>query len=247
MSSGQILVVADEEALLELLRQSLGREGYRLVCVTSGEQALAKASEETLDLILLDLMLPDMYGLEVCRQLKTNPTTRNVPIIMLSEKSEDADIVASLEAGADDYVAKPFSPRVLLARVRSLLRRKMVVPPHEDQVIRIHGIKIEPAYHQVTVQGKRIVLTPSELKILLLLARNPGRVYSRDEIITTVRGDDHSVADRSVDVAISQLREKLGEFRWVIETRRGVGYRFKDESMKKRERESLTQHEARTT
>jgi DNA-binding response OmpR family regulator len=211
MAKEQILIVDDEEDLLDRLRHYLSREGYQVSCAISSEQALAKVNKGSPDLILLELMIPSIGGLEVCRQLKTNPTTRNVPIIMLSFKSEEADIVNSLEAGADDYVTKPFSPRVLLAKVRVLLRRKIVLHAQEDQVIRIQGLEINSARHEAASRRERIKLSPSELRMLQLLARSPGRVFTRKGMISSLRGDHYPVTDRSVDVAISALREKLGE------------------------------------
>jgi two-component system alkaline phosphatase synthesis response regulator PhoP len=228
MANEQILVVDDEEDILELMRYNLTKEGYQVSCATSGEQALVKASEENPDLIVLDLMLPGMNGLEVCRQLKTTAGTRDVPLVMLTAKSEEADIVTGLELGADDYVTKPFSPRVLLARIRSVLRRHIVAGPQEDQVLRIHGLEIDPARHEVIVGGERADLSASEFRILHFLARKPGWVYSRSQIITAIRGDDYPVTDRSVDVAIVGLRKKLGDSGSLIETVRGVGYKFRD-------------------
>jgi two-component system alkaline phosphatase synthesis response regulator PhoP len=228
MANEQILVVDDEEDILELMRYNLTKEGYQVSCATSGEQALARASEETPDLIVLDLMLPGMDGLDVCRQLKTTANTRDVPIVMLTAKSEEADIVTGLELGADDYVTKPFSPRVLLARIRSVLRRQVVVGPEEDQILRIHGLEIDPARHEVIVGQERVDLSASEFRILHFLARKPGWVYSRSQIITAIRGDDYPVTDRSVDVAIVGLRKKLGDSGSLIETVRGVGYKFRD-------------------
>lgn len=228
MANEQILVVDDEEDILELMRYNLAKEGYQVSCATSGEQALAKAAEESPDLIVLDLMLPGMDGLDVCRQLKTNAGTREVPIVMLTAKSEEADIVTGLELGADDYVTKPFSPRVLLARIRSVMRRQVLTGPQEDQVLRIHGLEIDPARHEVIVAGERVDLSASEFRILHFLARKPGWVYSRSQIITAIRGDDYPVTDRSVDVAIVGLRKKLGDSGSLIETVRGVGYKFRD-------------------
>jgi two-component system alkaline phosphatase synthesis response regulator PhoP len=228
MLKEKVLVVDDEEDILELVQYNLEKEGFRVRCVDSGEKALATVREEHPDVLVLDLMLPGVGGLDVCRELKSRPESADIPIIMLSARSEDADIVTGLELGADDYVTKPFSPRVLLARVRSVLRRRL--PPEQERpdVLRVHGITIDPSRHEVLVDEEAKILSASEFRILHFLARRPGRVYSRGQIIAAIRGDDYPVTDRSVDVAIAGLRKKLGESGQLIETVRGVGYRFKD-------------------
>jgi len=228
MSNEKILVVDDEEDILELVRYNLAKEGYQVKCVTSGEDALKAASEETPDVVLLDLMLPGVHGLDVCRNLKSNESTMNIPIVMLTAKGEDADIVAGLELGADDYVTKPFSLRVLLARIRVVLRRKLETQPSEVSILKIHDFIINPGRHEALVKGRPVVLTATEFGILHFLARRPGWVFSRDQIISSVKGQDYAVTDRSVDVQIVGLRKKLGQAGSFIETVRGVGYRFKD-------------------
>ncbi|MEW6138959.1 MAG: response regulator [Thermodesulfobacteriota bacterium] len=228
MFKEKILVVDDEEDILELVKYNLEKEGFRVHCVDSGEAALTHVREDSPDVIVLDLMLPGVGGLDVCRELKTRPETALIPIIMLSARSEDADIVAGLELGADDYVTKPFSPRVLLARIRSVLRRRLPPEPDRPDILKIQGITIDPSRHEVLVDEEVKSLSASEFRILHLLARRPGRVYSRGQIISAIRGDDYPVTDRSVDVAIAGLRKKLGEAGQVIETVRGVGYRFRD-------------------
>ena len=228
MSKEKILVVDDEEDILELVRYNLAKEGYQVKCVASGEEALKAASEETPDVVLLDLMLPGVHGLDVCRNLKSNESTMNIPIVMLTAKGEDADIVAGLELGADDYVTKPFSPRVLLARIRVVLRRKLETQPSEVSILKIHDFVINPGRHEALVKGRPVVLTATEFGILHFLARRPGWVFSRDQIISSVKGQDYAVTDRSVDVQIVGLRKKLGQAGSFIETVRGVGYRFKD-------------------
>ena len=229
MAKEKILVVDDEEDILELVRYNLAKEGYQVICVLSGEHALKKAREDNPDIILLDLMLPGLDGLDVCRQLKHAPETSGIPIIMITAKGEDADIVSGLELGADDYVVKPFSPRVLLARIKKLIRRKhMKDETDESSVLRIHELLINPARHEVLVKGSPMTLTVSEFRILHFLARRPGWVFSRDQIISAVKGDDYPVTERSVDVQIVGLRKKLGTAGDYIETVRGVGYRFKE-------------------
>ena len=227
MAKEKILVVDDEEDILELLKYILLNEGYRVECVTSGEECLLKAAESP-DLILLDLMLPGLDGLDVCRELKTNPVTRQIPIIMITAKGEDADIVSGLELGAEDYITKPFSPRILLARVKVVLRRKRSISPEEESVMRRYDFTIDSGRHEVRLGGKPLGLTTTEFRILRFLARRPGRVFSREQIISAVKGDDYTVTERSVDVQIVSLRKKLGKSGEVIETVRGVGYRLKE-------------------
>ena len=227
MTKEKILIVDDEEDILELLRFNLTREGYQVRCVATGEAALKAASEPT-DLVLLDLMLPGMNGLEVARYLRADARTREVPIVMVTAKGEEADVVAGLELGADDYIAKPFSPRVLLARVRAVLRRKSIPQPKEEDFLRIHDLVIHPGRREVLVAGKPVLLTYTEFGILSYLARRPGWVFTRTQIVDAVRGEDYAVTDRSVDVQIVGLRRKLGPAGRYIETIRGVGYRFKE-------------------
>ena len=228
MSKEKILVVDDEEDILELVRYNLFKNGYLVTCVSSGEQAMARLRDETPNIILLDLMLPGMDGLDVCRNLKTNPATMNIPIIMITAKGEDADIVTGLELGADDYLTKPFSPRVLLARIRAILRRNKQEELDETSVLKTHDIVVNPARHEVLVKGEQLMLTATEFGILHFLARRPGWVFSREQIISAVKGDDYPVTERSVDVQIVGLRKKLGDSGDLIETVRGVGYRFKE-------------------
>jgi DNA-binding response OmpR family regulator len=228
MAKEKILVVDDEEDILELLRFNLSRERYQVSCALTAEKALSLVQSEAPDLIVLDLMLPGIDGLEVARQLKNDPATKNIPIVMLTAKGEEADIVTGLELGADDYITKPFSPRILLARVRAVLRRKTTVSQEKESVIRVHGLTIHPGRHEVLVDGKPVQLTFTEFGILNYLARRPGWVFTRSQIVDAVRGDDYFVTDRSVDVQIVGLRKKLGPAGKYIETVRGVGYRFKD-------------------
>jgi two-component system phosphate regulon response regulator PhoB len=222
-----ILAVDDEEDILELLRVNLSREGYRVVCVESGEEALEQAITELPDLVILDLMLPGTDGLEVCRRLKSNEKTRHIPIIMLTARTEEADVVVGLEMGADDYVIKPFSPRVLAARVKTILRRQKSEVSATEQSLVFSGLRIYPERFETQVDGRPVILTSTEFRILELLARHPGRVFSRDQIVDTARGENYPVTDRSVDVHIVSLRKKLGPYGRLIATVRGVGYRFR--------------------
>jgi two-component system, OmpR family, alkaline phosphatase synthesis response regulator PhoP len=228
VANESILVVEDEDDIRELLRYNLDKEGYRVVWAASGEEALKAVKDSEPDLVLLDLMLPGVDGLEVCRSLKQDPHTRNLPIVMLTAKGEEADIVAGLELGADDYVTKPFSLRVLLARVRAVLRRRKAPPPSETAAITIHDIMIHPGRHEVRVQGRLVDLTAMEFRLLDLLARRPGWVFTRSQIVNEIHGDDYPVTERAVDVQMVSLRKKLGPSGKYLETVRGIGYRFKD-------------------
>ena len=228
MAKERILVVDDEEDILELVRYNLVREGYHVTGALSGEEALRKARTGGFDLIILDLMLPGIDGLEVTRKLQAEEKTRDIPIVMLTAKGEEADIVTGLELGADDYITKPFSPRVLIARVRKALRRQAGRPEDETAVIRIHNLEIHPGRRSVLADGSPIDLTYTEFQVLYILARRPGWVFTRSQIVDAVRGDDYPVTDRSVDVQIVGLRKKLESFGKYIETVRGVGYRFRE-------------------
>lgn len=228
MAKEHILVVDDEEDILELVRYNLSKEGYRVTTVTSGEEALKSARTVQPDIILLDLMLPGVDGLEVCRLLKQDPKTQHLPIIMLSAKGEEADIVSGLELGAADYITKPFSPRVLVARLRAVLRRRATEGVSESAALTIHDLVIHPGRHEVLVQGQPVDLTVTEFRLLHMLARRPGWVFTRSQIVNGVHGDDYPVSDRSVDVQVVGLRKKLGVCGDYIETVRGVGYRFKE-------------------
>lgn len=228
MSKERILIVEDEEDILELVRYNLSREGYQVAGVTSGEEALKKIKSEPYDLIILDLMLPGMDGLEVAKVLKQDSNVQNIPIVMLTAKGEEADIVTGLELGADDYITKPFSPRVLIARIRAVLRRKATDLPDDSAIIQIHDMLIHPGRREVLIQGLPVELTYTEFQVLYYLAQRPGWVFTRTQIVDAVRGDDYPVTDRSVDVQIVGLRKKLGSCGQYIETVRGVGYRFKE-------------------
>lgn len=230
MAKETILVVDDEEDILELVRHHLKREGYEVQCTDSGEKALKAARNNPVDLIVLDLMLPGIDGLEVARTLKNDPRTKHIPVLMLSAKGEESDVVAGLELGADDYITKPFSPRILIARTRAIIRRSDNEPPNETTMIRVHDIEIHPGRRSVTIQGQPVTLTYTEFQVLSILARRPGWVFTRSQIVDMVRGDDYPVTDRSVDVQIVGLRKKLGRCGDYIETVRGVGYRFKETS-----------------
>ena len=228
MARQTVLVVDDEEDILELVKYNLAKEGFLIECAATGEEALAAARTKRPDLVVLDLMLPGIDGLEVCRRLKKDPKTEGLPVVMLTAKGEEADVVTGLELGADDYVTKPFSPRVLTARVRAVLRRKSKPAPDESSMLAVEDITIDPGRHEVLVKGKAVDLTLTEFRILHHLARRPGWVFTRWQIVEAARGTDAAVTDRSVDVHIVSLRRKLGTLGERIETVRGVGYRFRE-------------------
>ena len=228
MAREQILVVDDEEDLLELIGYNLTKEGYRVTCASSGEEAMQKARAELPGLIVLDLLLPTVDGLEVCRLLKSDPKTLHIPIVMLTAKGEEIDVVTGLEVGADDYVTKPFSPRVLLARIKAVLRRKAKEQTDEATTLKIGDLVIDPVRHEVLVENKVVLLTFTEFKLLHVLAQRRGRAFTRIQIVDAVMGEDYPVTERSVDVHVASLRKKLGPMGPYIETVRGVGYRFKE-------------------
>ena len=228
MSRQSVLVVEDEEDIMEVIRFNLEKEGYEVNQALSGEKALQVIENNLPSLVLLDLMLPGINGLDLCRIFKQNDRTKAIPVIMLTAKSEDADIVAGLEMGAEDYITKPFSPRVLLARVRTVLRRRETGVKDDSSVIQVEGMQIHPGRHEVTMGDNVVDLTPSEFRILHYLARRPGWVYSRDQIIDAIRGHGYVVTDRAIDVQVVGLRKKLGDYGKLIETVRGIGYRFRD-------------------
>ena len=228
MVENTILIVDDEEDILMLVSYNLIKEGFNVKAASSGEEALEITRQITPDLIVLDLMLPNINGLEVCKQLKNDPITRGIPIMMLTAKSEESDVIKGFEIGADDYLTKPFSPKVFCARVKALLRRSGYDNTRKIDKIQIHNLTIDPSKHEVSLAGRPIELTHSEYKGLYLLANNPGRVFSRYQIVEAVKGSDHFVTDRSVDVIIVGIRKNFEEYSHYIETVRGVGYRFKE-------------------
>jgi two-component system alkaline phosphatase synthesis response regulator PhoP len=228
MAHEKIMIVDDEEDIQELVRYNLERNGHEVSCVSSGEEALDEIRVFRPDLVILDLMLPGIDGFEVCKILKGDPKAEHVPIVMLTAKGEEADVVTGLELGAEDYIVKPFSPQVLLARVRAVLRRVAREPVDEGSVIKIKDLAIHPGKREVLVKGKPVELTSTEFRILHYLARRPGWVFTRQQIIDAARGDDYPVTDRSVDVHIVGLRKKLGALGKNVETVRGVGYRFRE-------------------
>lgn len=229
MGKKRILIIEDEEDIRELIRYTLDREGFGVSEVGTGEEGLRSAADRNPDLVLLDLMLPGKDGLSVCRELKGGEATRNIPVIMVTARGEESDIVAGLELGAEDYVVKPFSPKVLAARIRSVLRRREAAASASPaDVLSFGSLTIHPGRHEVLVQGRPIELTASEFGILHFLARRPGWVFTRHQIVDAVHGSDYPVTERSVDVQIVGLRKKLKKAGERVETVRGVGYRFQE-------------------
>ena len=226
MAKSRIIIVEDDEDILELVRFNLAREGYQVEGVPTGDEGLKVIQAQMPDLVILDLMLPGLDGLEICRRLKNNEKTNNILIMMLTAKGEEADIVVGLELGADDYITKPFSTRVLTARVKAILRRKHIKVADKYSVVKVHDITIDPGRFEVLVQEEAVQLSLTEFRILQKLVSRPGWVFTRDQIIDAVHGDDYPVTDRSIDVQIVGLRKKLGTSGKYIETVRGVGYRF---------------------
>lgn len=226
MAGKKILIVEDEEDVTELIRYNLSNDGFCCDAAYGGREALKKISAALPDLILLDLMLPEINGLDLCKTLKRDPATAGIPVVMLTAKGTEADIVTGLEMGADDYIVKPFSPRVLLARIKAVLRRNHTPDEQDPATIRIYDLEIDSRRHCVKVKGKPIGLTSTEFALLKFLAGRPGWVFTRYQIVDAVHGNDYPVTDRSVDVQIVGLRKKLGAAGKYIETVRGVGYRF---------------------
>lgn len=228
MSKQRILVVEDEHSLLEILVYNLQAEGYDVITATDGHQGLMKAQTTLPDLMVLDLMLPGMDGLTVCRQLRASPRTKNIRVLMLTAKSEEIDEIVGFNMGADDYVAKPFKVKPLLSRIKALLRRQNAEASNNDAV-EVHGIEIDRVNHTVKSDGRDLELTPTEFRILWTLARHPGRTYSRLELLDLARGEDANALERTIDVHIRALRQKLDAKGDVISTVRGIGYRMATE------------------
>jgi DNA-binding response OmpR family regulator len=227
MAKATILVIDDEKDLTELVNYNLQKEGFAVRCARDGELGLAMAESDPPDLVLVDLMMPGIDGLEVCRRLRSNSRTAGIPIIMLTAKSEESDRIVGLELGADDYVTKPFSPRELAARVKAVLRRiSRNTPP--SAIIRRGELTIDLTRREVSCDGRIIFLTASEFRLLHFIAVHPGQVFSRSELIDGALGREVSVVDRTIDVHITGLRRKLGKCGNKIETVRGFGYRFSE-------------------
>jgi DNA-binding response OmpR family regulator len=227
MKKGTILVIDDEKDLIELVRYNLENDGFDVIAATDGQSGLDVVKKHRPDLVVLDLMMPGLDGLQVCQQLRADPQSARIPLIMLTAKATEADRIIGLELGADDYITKPFSPREVVARVKALLRRTNT-RDEQQQVIRTADLTIDLSGHEVSFRGQRIALTATEFRILEFLAARPGRVFSRDEIIDAALGNDTAVFDRTVDVHITAIRRKLGAGGDYIETVRGFGYKLRN-------------------
>jgi len=231
MSKKKILIIEDDADIRNLIRLNLTREGYDVASAEDGEDGLRLARKDQFDLMILDLMLPNMNGLDVCRAVRADEKLRGTGILIVTAKDDEADIVTGLELGADDYLVKPFNVRVLTARVRAVLRRQSGLPAHEDDKPIVAGpLKIDVRRHEVLVNGKKVDLTLAEFRILENLAKQTGRVLTRNQLLDIALGQDHFVLDRTIDVHVSALRRKLGDAADCLETVRGVGYRLKEKN-----------------
>jgi len=230
MPKPTILIIEDERSLVDVLTYNLKKEGFEALAATDGQEGLRRAQTTLPDLIVLDLMLPVIEGLEVCRQLRSGARTKDIPILMLTARSEEVDEIVGFQMGADDYVTKPFKIKPLIQRIKALLRRKQAIDAPGD-VMSSHGIEIDRAQHRASVDGQELRLTPTEFRLLWSLLRQPGRAFSRQELMESAMGDDALVLERTIDVHIKSLRQKLGAHAERIETVRGVGYRFREESL----------------
>jgi DNA-binding response OmpR family regulator len=246
-----IVVIEDEDAIRDVVAYNLERAGYRVAVAADGRAGLELVRATSPELVLLDLMLPELDGIEVCRALRADPTTSMIPVIMLTALGEEADVIDGLEVGADDYVTKPFSPRELVARVNAMLRRSERVGAAEGQArtaaaddepdrdrelvadpdrrrVQVGDVVVDPDRHEVLVAGTDVRLTRTELRLLHVLLRKPGRVYTREQLVERVMGDNAWITDRTIDVHVRAIRRKLGDHADAIETIRGVGYRGRD-------------------
>ncbi|MBT5020703.1 response regulator transcription factor [bacterium] len=226
MSRPRILIVEDEMPILDALQYNFQKENFDVTTATSGREALRKCQAQAPDLVLLDLMIPPPDGLQVCRELRSDPRTKNIRIIMLTAKDEEVDEVVGFSMGADDYVAKPFKIRPLIERVKALLRRN-ASDEGNTEIIEVDGIKIDRQNHMVTIDGEELILTQTEFKLLWTLSKQPGRTFSRNELLDVSRGEDANSMERTIDVHVRALRKKLLDRAELVETIRGIGYRFK--------------------
>jgi two-component system phosphate regulon response regulator PhoB len=226
MSQPKILLVEDERSLVEVLTYNLVYEGFEVITATDGQDGLRKARRELPDLVILDLMLPIVDGLQVCRTLRSDPRTQDVRILMLTARSEEVDEIVGFNMGADDYVTKPFKIKPLIHRIKALLRRPVASGMAADRLAH-GGVEIDRLNHTVRVDGEEIPLTPTEFRLLWELARQPGRPFTRHELLDKARGEDANALERTIDVHVRSLRQKLGGRADVVETVRGVGYRFR--------------------
>ena len=225
----RVVVIEDEEDIRQLIEYNLRRHGMECEGASHGVEGMSIIRRTRPDLVLLDLMLPDISGLRICEELRKDPTTAEIPIIIISARGEETDVVHGLEGGADDYIAKPFSPKVLIARAQAVVRRRARPEELAEQLLRRGKLTIIPEKNEIFVEETKVRLTFTEYQLLLLLARRPGWVFTRDQIVDKVRGENCAVTDRAVDVQVVGLRRKLGECGNYIETVRGIGYRFRED------------------
>jgi len=227
VAKSKILVIEDESDILEVIQYNLEREGHKVIACRNGEEGLSRIRTDNPDLVILDLMLPGMDGVEVCQRVKSDPVTNAIPVIMVTAKGEEADVVLGLGIGADDYITKPFSPKELVARIKVVMRRGPLRENGGRGERVVQGpLTVDLGRHEAFVEGETFMLTPTEIRLLHFLASHPGRVFPRSHLLSRVIGEDAIVTDRNIDVHVRALRQKLGDFGQLIETVRGVGYRF---------------------
>ncbi|MXX76616.1 MAG: response regulator [Holophagales bacterium] len=229
MSAMKVVVIEDEPDILELIEYNLRREGFEVATATTGRSGLAVIGREKPDIVLLDLLLPGLDGLDVCRRLRAVESTRDLPVIMVTARGEESDVVLGLGVGADDYIHKPFSPSELIARVRAVLRRGPIRDSDPDRIVVRGPLAINPVRYRIKVDGRRLEFTPTEFRLLHFLASHPGRVFTRGQLLDRAVGDRAVVIDRNIDVHVRAVRKKLGPHRGLIQTVRGIGYCFRDE------------------
>ncbi|MFN0149741.1 MAG: response regulator [bacterium] len=227
MSQGRVLVIEDDEDIAQVIEHNLSREGFEVLSSADGENGLALAKSSEPDVVLLDIMLPGLDGMELCRLLKLDPATRSIRIAMVSARGEETDVVLGLGVGADDYIPKPFSPRELVARVKALMRRGPLHGAQTRPVRVVHeNLIVDIERHEAFIDGRRVALRATEFRLLYFLVSHPGQVFSRDRLLSEAVAESAFVIDRNVDVHVASIRKKLGEARELIETVRGVGYRM---------------------
>ena len=229
MSAMKVVVIEDEPDILELIEYNLRREGFEVATATTGRSGLSVIGREKPDIVLLDLLLPGLDGLDVCRRLRAVESTRDLPVIMVTARGEESDVVLGLGVGADDYIHKPFSPSELIARVRAVLRRGPIRDSDQDRIVVRGPLAINPVRYRIKVDGRRLEFTPTEFRLLHFLASHPGRVFTRGQLLDRAVGDRAVVIDRNIDVHVRAVRKKLGPHRGLIQTVRGIGYCFRDE------------------
>ena len=230
MARNKLLIIEDERPLAEVLSYNLRREGYEVLVAHDGQEGLRQAELKAPDLVILDLMLPVIEGLEVCRRLRAEPRTRRIPILVLTAKAEETDQVVGFSMGADDYVTKPFSVKVVVERVKALLRRSEI-SPSDQEVIESQGVTVDRRRHKALVNDRELELTPTEFRLLETLLQQAGRAFTRGELMDCAISQHTVVLERTIDVHVKSLRQKMGESAPLIETVRGIGYRFREPNL----------------